>query len=275
MTGVLAYSYSKFKVSPRNIQDFECEDSECVANGDVNSDQSVNILDIVQIVNYIMGNITFDENQICAANMNGDAGLNILDIVQIVNLILGGSGRFEDAQSATINIYDDKFIVNADGYIGGVQMTLSHDSGFIIKLNENALISDYKTIDNKTTLIVVEPKDNEIFSCIGAYKIDNIIVANSNEEINVELPKSIEISSAFPNPFNPTTQFNIALSLDSYIMTKVYNLNGVMVDILSDGFYHSGSHSFTWDASSFSSGVYLIQVNIGGLTSTQKVLLVK
>jgi hypothetical protein len=275
ITGIFAYSYSEFKVSPRDLEDLECQDSECVANGDVNSDQSVDILDIVQIVNYIMGNITFDENQICAANMNGDAGLNILDIVQIVNIILDGSGRIKDAQSAIINIYDDKFVINADGYIGGVQMTLSHDSNFIIHLNDNTLISDYKTLDNKTTLVVVEPKDNEIFSCIGTYKIDNIIIANSNEEINIELPKNIEISSAFPNPFNPTTQLSIELPLDSYITTKVYNLNGVMLDILSDGFYQAGLHNFSWDASSFSSGVYLLQVNTDELISTQKIMLVK
>lgn len=58
------------------------------ANGDVNGDDTVNILDVVQIVNYILGNLAFSENQICSADMNNDTGLNILDVVQIVNLIL-------------------------------------------------------------------------------------------------------------------------------------------------------------------------------------------
>jgi predicted extracellular nuclease len=90
VSGVLGYSYSEFKVYPRNISDFECQDIGCTADGDANGDGVTNILDIVQVVNFIMGNIEFSDEQICSVNMNGDAGLNILDIVQIVNIILQG-----------------------------------------------------------------------------------------------------------------------------------------------------------------------------------------
>ena len=64
--------------------------NECTADGDVNGDDTLNILDVVQIVNYILGNLEFSDDQICSADMNNDTGLNILDIVQIVNLILQG-----------------------------------------------------------------------------------------------------------------------------------------------------------------------------------------
>jgi len=90
ITGVLGYSYSEFKVYPRNVADFECQDFGCTADGDANGDGVTNILDVVQVVNYILGNLEFNENQICAADMNADGGLNVLDIVQIVNQILGG-----------------------------------------------------------------------------------------------------------------------------------------------------------------------------------------
>ena len=58
------------------------------ADGDVNGDDTVNILDVVQIVNYILGNLEFSESQVCSADLNISGGLNILDVVQIVNLIL-------------------------------------------------------------------------------------------------------------------------------------------------------------------------------------------
>ena len=90
VSGILGYSYSEFKVYPRNAQDFECQDIGCTANGDVNGDGGLNILDVVQIVNYIMDIAEFSDSQICSADMNGDGGINILDIVQIVNLILQG-----------------------------------------------------------------------------------------------------------------------------------------------------------------------------------------
>ena len=62
---------------------FECS----VALGDVNGDTIVNILDLVQISNYILElqTPTFP----CAADFNEDGVVNILDLVQTVNYILG------------------------------------------------------------------------------------------------------------------------------------------------------------------------------------------
>jgi len=62
-------------------------DSECnVELGDVNGDTIVNILDLVQISNYVLEIITpiFE----CAADFNEDGVVNILDLVQIANSIL-------------------------------------------------------------------------------------------------------------------------------------------------------------------------------------------
>ena len=57
--------------------------------GDVNSDESVNVLDIVTIVNFIMGNGEPTEYEACAGDINEDGSMNVLDIVTIVNIIMG------------------------------------------------------------------------------------------------------------------------------------------------------------------------------------------
>tara|TARA_B100000575_G_C23063904_1_gene612545 strand:- start:856 stop:1329 length:474 start_codon:yes stop_codon:yes gene_type:complete len=57
--------------------------------GDVNADESINVLDIVSIVNFIMGTSTPSDDESCAADYNGDNTVNVLDIVSIVNIILG------------------------------------------------------------------------------------------------------------------------------------------------------------------------------------------
>jgi len=62
--------------------------------GDINLDGVVNILDIVQNVNYILGNAEFSEEQIIQADFNEDGIINILDIVQIVNHILSDMTLF-------------------------------------------------------------------------------------------------------------------------------------------------------------------------------------
>ena len=62
-------------------------ESQCGSDGgDVTGDATINILDIVQIANYILGNST--PAYACAADYTGDGMVNILDIVQIANYIL-------------------------------------------------------------------------------------------------------------------------------------------------------------------------------------------
>ena len=56
--------------------------------GDINSDNVLNILDIVLLVNFIIGPGTPSSSQMYASDMNGDNILNILDIVILVNTIL-------------------------------------------------------------------------------------------------------------------------------------------------------------------------------------------
>jgi len=52
--------------------------------GDINGDGTLNILDIVSLVNLVLAGDYVD-----AADLNQDDALNILDIVSLVNLILG------------------------------------------------------------------------------------------------------------------------------------------------------------------------------------------
>ena len=59
-----------------------------ITTGDVNHDGIVDILDIVRIVNQIMGNSEFNDDEFTAADFNADGIVDILDIVQIVNYIL-------------------------------------------------------------------------------------------------------------------------------------------------------------------------------------------
>jgi len=59
-----------------------------ILQGDTNFDGIVDILDIVRIVNNIMGNSEFSDDEFTAADFNADGILDIVDIVQIVNYIL-------------------------------------------------------------------------------------------------------------------------------------------------------------------------------------------
>ena len=53
--------------------------------GDINSDDTVNVLDVVLLVNIILNSDDFTSS----ADLNGDNVINVLDVVLLVNLILG------------------------------------------------------------------------------------------------------------------------------------------------------------------------------------------
>ena len=57
--------------------------------GDINGDSVNNILDIVTLVNFVLGTEIADNCQLEFGDINQDGILNILDIIQVVNIILG------------------------------------------------------------------------------------------------------------------------------------------------------------------------------------------
>ena len=57
--------------------------------GDINSDEILNVLDIVLLVNFVLGSATPDNSQANASDLNSDGILNVLDIVLLVNDVLG------------------------------------------------------------------------------------------------------------------------------------------------------------------------------------------
>ena len=56
--------------------------------GDLNEDLIINVLDVVQLVNIILGTIEPNNTQIEAGNMNQDSFINVQDIIILINLIL-------------------------------------------------------------------------------------------------------------------------------------------------------------------------------------------
>ena len=56
--------------------------------GDVNSDNIINIVDIIILVGYILGNELPNNNQLYVSDINQDSVLNVVDIIQIIDIIL-------------------------------------------------------------------------------------------------------------------------------------------------------------------------------------------
>ncbi len=89
------------------------------------------------------------------------------------------------------------------------------------------------------------------------------------------IPATTSLNQNYPNPFNPTTMINYQLAMKSLVILKVYDLLGREVATLVNKEEVAGSHSVQWDASRFSSGVYLCRMRTGGFVGTKKLILMK
>ena len=56
--------------------------------GDVNDDNVLNILDVVMLVNFILGVNEPDTTEFEVSDMNNDSNLNVQDIIFLINIIL-------------------------------------------------------------------------------------------------------------------------------------------------------------------------------------------
>ena len=81
--------------------------------------------------------------------------------------------------------------------------------------------------------------------------------------------------TAYPTPFNPITNINFALPIESDISLEVFDMQGRVVEVLVSGNMKPGFHSVTWNADSHASGVYFVKMAAGEYISTMKLMLIK
>ena len=94
-----------------------------------------------------------------------------------------------------------------------------------------------------------------------------------------KVPKQYELFQNYPNPFNPTTIINYQLVKASEVELSIYNLLGQKVSTLVNKKQHAGNYEVEWNATGFSSGIYIYNLKAKGQKQnavlTKKLVLVK
>jgi hypothetical protein len=95
-----------------------------------------------------------------------------------------------------------------------------------------------------------------------------------------DLPATLRITAACPNPFNPATVISFFLAETGTARLEVFDITGRRVRTLVHGFLRAGGHALPWDGCDdigrpVSSGVYLARLGMGGISATSKMTLVK
>ena len=247
--------------------------------GDVNIDGELNILDIVQTIDFILLFNEPTEFQFNYADVNNDGYLDVLDVVEMINMIQNNLREFSSSNLQSEFVVDKNSFELFGNSIGGFQITLKDD----MNIKNTLLPSGWDLFHNDKTIIAytLDKSSNgqiklEFYEDI---EIQDIIVSDMNglEMVINDLvePISFSINESYPNPFNPTTNisFNLYENVNSSI--KIYNISGQLVETIFEGSLGIGNHSLSWDASNQVSGIYFVAFKFGNSMEKQKLMLVK
>jgi hypothetical protein len=81
-------------------------------------------------------------------------------------------------------------------------------------------------------------------------------------EVSVETPGTHVLTSAYPNPFNPQSQFTLAVAQEQHVTAELYNTLGRRVAVLFNGTVEANQVQLvTIDGAGLSSGMYIVRVN--------------
>ena len=99
-----------------------------------------------------------------------------------------------------------------------------------------------------------------------------------SDEVSVEvaLEAAAVLSRAYPEPFNPRTQFTLTVAREQEVTINVYDMIGRHVQTLYQGVLgQSEAHLFAFEASNLPSGRYFIRATGQYFNQTQSVTLLK
>ncbi|MDX8339274.1 S8 family serine peptidase [Draconibacterium sp. IB214405] len=267
------------------------------ANGDANGDLSVNVSDIVSVVNYILENdpepFLFD-----AADVNYDEAINVLDIVALVNLIMKpeGSTKAGVFGLAQISIEDGIVYVDSPVELGGIQFTLADVKmeqeveilealdGFEVvrKFEDGKLtilaysLSGNTISEGKTALLKLNETNNWIFEAIlsntSGQSIDWELKGDVTAIETLKLNSGFDLGQNYPNPFTglTTIPFKLEMGVDK-VDLSIYDILGRKLKSWQLNNLPKGEHAVEWDGANYNGiCIYRMYVEGDGMQSYTK-----
>ena len=125
------------------------------------------------------------------------------------------------------------------------------------------------------------PKEYSFFDNSGAtsYRLKQVDFNGNYEYSDVVTVSSVltktELYQNSPNPFNPSTKISFSLAETGRVNVSVYNVIGQKVAELVNQTMESGIHNVDFNASNFTSGLYIYRLETPNYSKTMKMLLIK
>jgi hypothetical protein len=90
---------------------------------------------------------------------------------------------------------------------------------------------------------------------------------------NEQLPTGYSVADNYPNPFNPTTRFEIALPAGASVRADIFNVLGEQVASIGERFFHAGTNFLDVELNGNPNGFYIAHITLDGKYSVVKKML--
>jgi hypothetical protein len=304
--------------------------------GDVNLDKFIDVGDAVNVVSSIIQSYVLTVRQFATADVIVNDSVNVFDLVGVVNLIYGlpintqPTPVFPGDTATMLLAYNDLpagssdiIVIRSEGIpteIAGAQLDVAYDPASVIlgrpkttEYNRNFALSYRDDGNGRMRLVlynlsldaedliqsgvadlvevpIIARKDITVGdkqqlrltdALLSTAAAASVTVTGVDRIDDVEVPLTFELYQNYPNPFNPTTTITFSLSQAAHVDLTVFNVLGQEVKKLIDKDMEASSqHSVVWDATDnlgqrVSTGIYLYRLKIGDESKSHKMLLLK
>jgi hypothetical protein len=103
-------------------------------------------------------------------------------------------------------------------------------------------------------------------------KIINVV---STTSVDDGILSSYKLNQNYPNPFNPSTEISFTLAEAGNVRLTIYNSLGEELKVMVNEYKHAGNYSYSFNAESFSSGIYYYKLDAGGSSEIKKMVLLR
>ena len=282
-------------------------------NGDLDTDNQpiIDFFDVIALLDHLQSSqsnpTAISECEHQAGNINSDNNVNIIDVVNLVNMILfegqtsnvvpEGDGGIVSLTSSPVI---DNIVLESSSEIGGFQFDIVSSIPITQDLDKIILPQGWSMhylLDNdicrvfaydhtgKNSLDKIEldfqggsirSLQDVIVSSSNGYEIVTDIKRYGSEISEISLPDRPTIQELYPNPFNPSLTISFSVPTETEVSVTVYSMIGERVaTLLNNSYTRPGFHHLKWNAASYPSGMYFIKDQTPSYIDTKKALLIK
>ena len=290
--GISAFDASKILL---HVVGSELLSGTALAAGDVSGNGSVSAMDASYVLQYVVGMISgfpgqgkqigVDFTQALALNIGKESGAMEMELQNNGLTALYGTefdivlpGHTVNKVELVNSPFEDNLTMISRIEGDTIRIAIASDS----PLTEKGLIGAIRFSEESPSEHTLG--DNVSFDRFVVNEAEittqfNEVYATSVEDESA-VPSEFALNQNYPNPFNPTTNISYDLPVNGDVQVSVYNMLGQLVHTLVQERQKAGRYTMQWDASRYSSGTYLLRIEVHGddgegFSRVRKMMLIK